>query len=430
MVFRQYRARQFVPITSGLNESGITYRGDHYKKRARDLSLAWKRTFRTKVVSGDVMYTPDYEAWRFTRKNENVPLPDQGRDIPWEEHIKVVPSQAEILNAEFEAEKKKWDKAMEEGRQEKFMIYLDRDLHAKQCELLRKDKEKVNLELANLKRDFRNLQKAKKIYGSSKTSQQWAKELAIEKRRVQSQEAENKCQLRRIEVEKKLRDKYKTEKIKVAKQLKIESRKAEKWKAEKETSLKEWGVEKHRAEIGSWMQRFQTKSRRLEQLTEEMEDLQTSFEEELNQSRVMNGELKDYISHLEDFLLQVQVPHEWMNLRLTREENNSLREQARGLESEFQRYRVYITSLEREITRIKEGWKDTYEHHRMLVEERERMMGEAIAQMSEVAHYTQELANRAEIILFRTSLSSEYEEKVVGIMNEIMELNNRAKLYL
>ncbi|XP_039058579.1 cingulin-like [Hibiscus syriacus] len=185
-----------------------------------------------------------------------------------------------------------------------------------------------------------------------------------------------------------------------------------------------------RPKLGHGLQRFQIKNRRVEQLTKEIEDLQTSFEGELNQSRDMNSELKDHVKHLEESLLQVQVPPGSMDLRLSREENKFLREQVRGLESELQRSRVHITNLERKITRINDGWKDTYEHHQMLVEEHECMMGEAIAQMSEVAHYTQELAKRAEVILLCTSLSFEYGEKVVEIMTEVMELSKIAKPYL
>ncbi|KAG8474231.1 hypothetical protein CXB51_033601 [Gossypium anomalum] len=45
LVLRQYRARQFIPATQGLAQSDFSYKGDHYKKRMREISKAWKKPF-------------------------------------------------------------------------------------------------------------------------------------------------------------------------------------------------------------------------------------------------------------------------------------------------------------------------------------------------------------------------------------------------
>ncbi|KAL1144237.1 hypothetical protein V6Z11_A11G216500 [Gossypium hirsutum] len=42
LVLRQYKSRQFVPTTYGLAQCEFPYKGDHYKKKVRELSDGWK----------------------------------------------------------------------------------------------------------------------------------------------------------------------------------------------------------------------------------------------------------------------------------------------------------------------------------------------------------------------------------------------------
>ncbi|MFQ6662568.1 hypothetical protein Gotur_030367, partial [Gossypium turneri] len=48
LVLRQYRSRQFIPVTQGLAECEFSYGGDGYKKRIREISNAWNQTRRMK----------------------------------------------------------------------------------------------------------------------------------------------------------------------------------------------------------------------------------------------------------------------------------------------------------------------------------------------------------------------------------------------
>ncbi|MFQ6660778.1 hypothetical protein Gotur_029171 [Gossypium turneri] len=41
LVLRQYRSRQFVPVTQGLAQCEFSYKGDGYKKKIREMSNAW-----------------------------------------------------------------------------------------------------------------------------------------------------------------------------------------------------------------------------------------------------------------------------------------------------------------------------------------------------------------------------------------------------
>ncbi|MBA0729554.1 hypothetical protein Golax_025763 [Gossypium laxum] len=63
LVLRQYRSRQFIPVTQGLALCGFSYKGDNYKKKVREISNAWNQTHRMKILTVNPMTTPKYSWW-------------------------------------------------------------------------------------------------------------------------------------------------------------------------------------------------------------------------------------------------------------------------------------------------------------------------------------------------------------------------------
>ncbi|MBA0673034.1 hypothetical protein Goklo_024484 [Gossypium klotzschianum] len=60
------------------------------------------------------MTTPEYNEWWVRRINDNIPEPSHENSQPIEEHLRVVPSELEIMKQDFErrnAELEKKDKA-------------------------------------------------------------------------------------------------------------------------------------------------------------------------------------------------------------------------------------------------------------------------------------------------------------------------------
>ncbi|KAG8472692.1 hypothetical protein CXB51_034611 [Gossypium anomalum] len=78
LVLRQYRARQFIPATQGLAQSDFSYKGDHYKKRMREISKAWKKPFCMKILTEGLTSTLKYKGWFCRRVNDNVLRPTLG----------------------------------------------------------------------------------------------------------------------------------------------------------------------------------------------------------------------------------------------------------------------------------------------------------------------------------------------------------------
>ncbi|KAE8664856.1 Detected protein of unknown function [Hibiscus syriacus] len=170
LVIRQYEGRQFIPVTAGLQSSEFAFHSKNYKRNIMEAVTAWKTTFCIRAKAAKEMLTPDYEEWRSVRKNENIPLPDQNEDISMDDRIKVVPSEIEILRAEFEAERDGWTKELEQMRQDKAMLGVDIDFHSSQCAMLRKDKEKGEDEYRALQKDYQELYKSRKASGPSQST--------------------------------------------------------------------------------------------------------------------------------------------------------------------------------------------------------------------------------------------------------------------
>ncbi|MBA0725666.1 hypothetical protein Golax_022232 [Gossypium laxum] len=63
LVLRQYRSRQFTPVTQGLDQCELVYKGDNYKKKVREISNAWNRTRRMKRFAANPMTTLEYDQW-------------------------------------------------------------------------------------------------------------------------------------------------------------------------------------------------------------------------------------------------------------------------------------------------------------------------------------------------------------------------------
>ncbi|KAG8483216.1 hypothetical protein CXB51_022112 [Gossypium anomalum] len=90
-----YRARQFIPATQGLAQSDLSYKGDHYKKRMREIFEAWKKPFCMKILTKGSTSTLKYKGWFSRRINDNVPRPTLGVARSLEKRLRVIPSDRE-----------------------------------------------------------------------------------------------------------------------------------------------------------------------------------------------------------------------------------------------------------------------------------------------------------------------------------------------
>ncbi|MBA0670312.1 hypothetical protein Goklo_023972 [Gossypium klotzschianum] len=173
LVLRECRSRQFVPATQGLAECEFSYKDDGYKRKAREMANAWNQTRRMKRLAVGPMITLEYSEWCVRRINDNIPRPSLENSQSIEEHLRIVPSELEIIKQDFERRNAELEKKIERMEEEKVNLKLDIDVQKLETEGLRKWKRKVEEDLNSLKTDYKRLRLSVRTAGLGKTSEQW-----------------------------------------------------------------------------------------------------------------------------------------------------------------------------------------------------------------------------------------------------------------
>ncbi|MFQ6654031.1 hypothetical protein Gotur_025157, partial [Gossypium turneri] len=181
LVLIQYRSRQFVPATQGLVECEFSYKDDGYKRKAREMANAWNQTHRMKRLAVGPMTISEYNEWCVRRINDNIPGPSPENSQLIEEHLRVVPSELEIIKQDFERRNAELEKKIDQMEEEKVNLKLDIDVQKLETEGLRKGKRKVEEDLNSLKTDYKRLRLSVRTAGLEKTSEQWRQEVQEEK---------------------------------------------------------------------------------------------------------------------------------------------------------------------------------------------------------------------------------------------------------
>ncbi|MBA0755841.1 hypothetical protein Gogos_021495 [Gossypium gossypioides] len=127
------------------------------------------------------MLTPEYIEWWGRRINDNIPGPSQGDGQPIEKHLRVVPSELEIIRQDFERRNSELEKKIKQMEEEKMNLRLDMDVQKLETEKLRKGENKANKDLDSLKTDYKKFCLLIRTVGLGKTSEQWRQEIQEEK---------------------------------------------------------------------------------------------------------------------------------------------------------------------------------------------------------------------------------------------------------
>ncbi|KAG8490379.1 hypothetical protein CXB51_016048 [Gossypium anomalum] len=137
------------------------------------------------MIPGEILYRcGNFDWWWGKRVNDNIPKPDQGSTQPIEEHLRVAPSELEIIKQDFERKSSEFGKKIEQLEEEKMRLRLDVDIHKLEAEKLKKGKNKAEEELDSLKTDYKKLRMSIRTTGLGKTSEQWRQEIGKEKTRA------------------------------------------------------------------------------------------------------------------------------------------------------------------------------------------------------------------------------------------------------
>ncbi|MBA0879076.1 hypothetical protein Goshw_029022 [Gossypium schwendimanii] len=93
------------------------------------------------------MTTLEYHQWWARRINDNTPKLNQEESQSIEEHLRVIPSELEIIRQHFERRNVDLEKKIEQMEAEKTNLRLDIDVQKLENEKLKKEKNKAEEEL-------------------------------------------------------------------------------------------------------------------------------------------------------------------------------------------------------------------------------------------------------------------------------------------
>ncbi|KAL1104721.1 hypothetical protein V6Z11_D04G085400 [Gossypium hirsutum] len=143
------------------------------RKKIQKMSNAWKQTRRMERLAVGLMTTPEYYGWWARRINGNTPKLNHEDGQSIEEHLRVIPSELEIIRRDFERKNTDLEKKIEQMEVEKTNLRLDIDVQKLENEKLKKEKNKADEELGSLKTDYKKLRLSIRTAGLGKISEQW-----------------------------------------------------------------------------------------------------------------------------------------------------------------------------------------------------------------------------------------------------------------
>ncbi|XP_039036967.1 uncharacterized protein LOC120174058 [Hibiscus syriacus] len=129
MVSRQYESRQFIPGTSGLSKSEFAFRSDQYKEKIRKVDEVWKWIHRVNLFTFSQKLSQEYEQWRVSRVNDNIPMVNFENVQPIKEHLRIIPSSLELSKQDFEIERKQLKITLQKLEEESYHKEIEIDTH-------------------------------------------------------------------------------------------------------------------------------------------------------------------------------------------------------------------------------------------------------------------------------------------------------------
>ncbi|XP_016706901.1 tropomyosin-2-like [Gossypium hirsutum] len=145
-----------------------------------------------KILAVGPMTTPEYHEWWARRINDNTPKLNLEDSQSIEEHLRVIPSELEIIRQYFERRNVDLEKKIKQMEAEKTNLILDIDVQKLENEKLKKEKNKAEEELGSLETNYKKMRLSIRTAGLGKTSEQWRAEIREEKDKVDRWE--QKCQ--------------------------------------------------------------------------------------------------------------------------------------------------------------------------------------------------------------------------------------------
>ncbi|KAL4367586.1 hypothetical protein GQ457_05G010780 [Hibiscus cannabinus] len=177
LVSRQYGSRQFVPVTADLNTTEFEFLNE-FRTKVQIINDSWKHCyFMGLAFDSQQMFTPDYDFWRQARVNDKLPLPSTGETKSLEEHLKVVPSEADILRNELKRAEDEIEALQAKHGRDLYDAGLDLDKARGETEQWKKMYDKLEKKYMIQHADFLKFQTTVRNADLRKTPKQWEEDI-------------------------------------------------------------------------------------------------------------------------------------------------------------------------------------------------------------------------------------------------------------
>ncbi|KAL4280686.1 hypothetical protein GQ457_03G014130 [Hibiscus cannabinus] len=170
-------SRQFVHVIAGLNTSEFEFLNE-FRTKVQIINDSWKHCyFMGLAFDPKQMFTPDYDFWRHARVNDKLLLPSTGETKSLQEHLKVVPSEADILRNELKRAKDKIEALQTKHGRDLYDAGLDVDKARGETEQLRKMYDKLEKKYMIQNAYFLKFQTTVRNADLRKTPKQWEEDI-------------------------------------------------------------------------------------------------------------------------------------------------------------------------------------------------------------------------------------------------------------
>ncbi|KAK9045148.1 hypothetical protein V6N11_059037 [Hibiscus sabdariffa] len=404
LVSRQFGSRQFMPFTQGLSDFEFAFEIE-LKKKVKKIYQSWKHCYKVKTAgTEDIMITPDYVAWMRTRANDSIPLPNQGQTISMEEHLRVVPSEADTLREELEAVQAKIEKLEVQHERDLFLAKVDVDKAEGVAKHARKEYSKLKIEYDIQNNDFKKLEALVKHMELRKTPAEWRREIQ------QVEDQQRNWAEWEIEKEKKRNHNLVEDEKKKGKEI-----------------IKQYqhALEAEKDNAAAWKR----KSHDNKNCLIESQSAYNTLEIQLNQSHAQYIQLEARVREQEAMIHEYQTRDEYTELQASRNKIETLEKEVKDLWALVQTCQISIQVLEDIKAGCNDYWFTRIRNAAHRFQEQDKINEKIMNLAQDVAEHVTALAREARIIRPHV-VAKEMKSSLELMFDQIEDLRIRVRPYL
>ncbi|KAL4324085.1 hypothetical protein GQ457_11G025790 [Hibiscus cannabinus] len=153
LVSLQYRSRQFISATRGLDTCEFAYGSRDCRKSVSLMMHAWDHIYQMEPFDEKPRVVPEYRLWRKGKLGDSVPSANIDCNVPIEEYLQVNPSEMEMARKDFERKYFEMERQISGLENERNQLQFEVESQEREMERLRKGKNKADEDLSGLQHD-------------------------------------------------------------------------------------------------------------------------------------------------------------------------------------------------------------------------------------------------------------------------------------